>query len=434
MEEWNQFLIKLESELGKENIDKWLRTLKVIKFDARNLYLQAENSFQRFWFHQYVKPKLGKLKNRNAKPIKVLFDEKTISKKQKPIEEPTLQFDPIDPIFQLSSFYISKKNKPLLTLIQELIDPKQSIALGSFNPIFIHGEKNSGKTHLLSSIATTLLRQNYNVLFVQADLFSKHVVFSMRKAITDLFRKTYRTTDILILDDIHLFAKKSATQEEFFHTFNYLHTLNKQLIVSSRYPPQELEEVEPRLISRFEWGLSSKLERLETLDLKKALCLRLDLLNIQLKEGAIDFLTQTFPSIEMLVSSLNTLLLRVKIPFDSLTTEYMKQLLSDLIQRSQQAVITSDQIIDTVASYFGITPSDILGRDQRKDCAFARQISMFFLRDLLSIPFTKIGQIFQKDHSTVMSSIKKIEEGVKKYSDFKTPVLEIRKLIEKKSY
>lgn len=434
MEEWKQFLITLESELGKKNVDKWLRTLTVVKFDARNLYLQAESSFQRFWFHQYVKPKLAQFKNRNAKPIKVLFDEKPSKKTDIKQEELTLQFDPVDPIFDLSNFYTSEKNIPLLTFIKELIDPKKKISLGSFNPIFIYGEKSSGKTHLLSSLSKVLLKNRYNVLFVRADLFSKHVVFSMRKTIMDLFRKTYRAADILIVDDIQLFAKKSATQEEFFHTFNYLHTLNKQLIISSSCQPQELEEIEARLISRFEWGLSSKLEKLETHNLKNALDLRLHSLNITLKEELVYYLIQIFPSIELLSTAINTLLLRAKVSFDTLTIERTKHLLSDLIQNLEQTTITYHQIIDLVAAYFEITRSDILGRNQRKDFALARQVSMFFLREKLQYPFTKIGHLFQRDHSTVMSSIKKIEEGAKKKSDLKKSIFEIRKRIEKKSF
>ena len=436
MKQWELFLQSLEKELGKANVDKWLRTLKIWKFDARNIYLESDNSFQLSWFKEYVAPKLSTFKNANSQLIKVHIEEPQQKKKQDipSKEELSLNFKPLDPIFHLSNFYPANNNKILFRLLCDLAryeTTSPNISLGTLNPIYIFGPSGSGKTHLLTALAKYFIQTNKKALYVSADLFTKHVVFSMRQGYMDQFRKTYRNVDVLIIDDIHLFEKKWATQEEFFHTFNTLHTENKQIILASKEPPMQLTEIEPRLISRFEWGLSSSLEPLQKEDFIKLLQLRAKSYAITLKDSLLDFFISAFPSTQDITKAFDTLILRASTPLEEISESDVAVILKDLIQESSKKVITHEDIIKSVAFFYELKEEDLLERAQTKECANARQIAMYLLRSELKYPFTKIGKVFNRDHSTVISSVKKVENQKERDASLKASLKSITKKLEK---
>ncbi len=262
MEQWETFLQEQEKILGKEIVAKWLRSLKVVHFDACNLYLQAEDQFQIAWFDEHLRSLVqARLFNNNHHPIKVhlsLAAAKKQGKAKRPLREesyPPFKID-ADPLLEgakFETFTAGDKNK---TLYQFLLD----LELASFNPIFIYGDKGAGKTHLLMACAKALISKGILAFYVHADTFTEHVVKAIRNFQMQEFRKIYRHQQVLIIDDVHLLARKAATQEELFHTFNTFHTQSRQIILSSEVPPSRLTEIEPRLVSRFEWGILFHLE------------------------------------------------------------------------------------------------------------------------------------------------------------------------------
>ena len=137
------------------------------------------------------------------------------------------------------------------------------VALGAFNPIYLWGGSGSGKTHLLMALTHAFKQRGLNALYARAETFTEHVVAAIRSSEMQSFRKAYRHVDVLLIDDVHVFARKDATQEEFFHTFNTLHTSGRQIILTSKCAPSLLQEIEPRLISRFEWGINVHFEKLK---------------------------------------------------------------------------------------------------------------------------------------------------------------------------
>ncbi|MES2122165.1 MAG: DnaA/Hda family protein, partial [Chlamydiota bacterium] len=271
MKAWEDFLKKQEELLGKPIIDKWLRALKVLHFDSGNLYLEAKDSFQCIWFEEHIRPMLKRgLLNNNFRPIKVHLavaqENGTVPQKkqktnEKPPPPPQLEFppDPLDPAATLDQFIIGESNEVLLRLLCELTgyDPNSNqfkeplLALGTFNPIYLWGAPGMGKTHLLMALARAFQKRGLNALYARAETFTEHVVSAIRGSDMQSFRKAYRHNDILLIDDVHLLARKTATQEEFFHTFNALHTTGRQLILTANCAPSQLQEIEPRLVSRF---------------------------------------------------------------------------------------------------------------------------------------------------------------------------------------
>jgi chromosomal replication initiator protein len=259
MQAWDDFLNAEEHRLGKEVAAKWLRSLRVIRFDACNLYLEAKDPFQIRWFEEHVRPGIQtRLQNNNSHPIKVhLKAASTEPSEKKPPKkkwEPSLlkiTSDPLDSFATFEHFAADGNNQIPYQLLYNLEQ-------GSFNPIFLHGPTGSGKTHLLMAMAA---KTKQKVLFVNAETFTEHVVQAIRLGWMQEFRNAYRKVDLLIIDDIHLFAKRTATQEEFFHTFNALNLEKKQIVLSSALPPHLLQGIEERLISRFEWGITLCLEK-----------------------------------------------------------------------------------------------------------------------------------------------------------------------------
>lgn len=427
MKAWKLFLEDLEKKIGVSTVSKWLSSLEVIKFDACNLYLEAENHFQAQWFQEHIKPILDKsFYNENFHKIKVHLSVKNVQKKEKLVTEKKFEIlcDPLDPYLTFNLFVVSETNLMTLKLLKEA-----TIKNPPFNPIFIYGPKGSGKTHLLQACAHKFKERNLNVFFVNAQTFTDHVVEAIRNGGMQDFRKTYRNLDVLIIDDIHIFSKKFATQEEFFHTFNTLHTEGKIIIISGNVPTNAMSDIESRLISRFDWGISLKLEKLEKKELKIILKNESEILNLSLDQNIEKFILDNFTNIISIKKAVKTIALKADLENTTIfELDKIKKYLSPLINEEKEIALTHDRIINEVSIYFGITTKDILGKSQTRECALPRQFSMYLCRELLKMPYMKIGSIFKRDHSTVMTSVNSIKNFLEnKNTEISSAYLELSK-------
>lgn len=424
MRAWEEFLTLQESELGVETVHKWLKTLKISHFDARNLFLEAKDSFHAMWFEEHIRDKvLHKFVNNNNKKINVHLSvanatpqkNKTLKKSAKPLP-PTfnLTFDELDPYNTFERFVVSENNfvthKFLSQLCQSSLEP------GTFNPIYIHGTAGTGKTHLLMAIAHALKNRGVKVLYSRAETFTEHVVASIRLGEMSVFREAYRKSEVLIIDGVQVLSKKGATQEEFFHTFNTLHLAGKQIILSANCSPAELQYIEPRLVSRFEWGITMNLFPVNKDELRQIVHQKSVFLNFPIHQKVIDFLIENFTRSQSVIKALEALILRSHLNKQchslQLTVPQVKQVLNDLIIEEKKHKLTPEKILLFVAEIFGLKTEDLLGKGQTREHVFPRQLAMYFCRNKLKMPFTKIGELFSKDHSTVMSSVKMIQAGL----------------------
>ncbi len=286
----------------------------------------------------------------------------------------------------------------------------------TFNPVFLHGPAGTGKTHLAMATANAVKEEGINVVYARAETFTDHVVSAIRAGEMSTFRQTYRNADILILDDVHVFSRKGATQEELFHTFNALHLSGKQIILTANCLPQELQHIEPRLISRFEWGIVLPLLVPSRDELKHLLAKKMDVFNFPINKKTSQFLLETFhTNPKSLIRALEALVLRSDqdVPPQKITVPAAAELLADLVKDEKKSELTPEKILITVSEHFGITVDDITGKSQQRDSVLPRQIAMFLCRVKLNLPYMKIGDLFERDHSTVMSSFKRIDQEVK---------------------
>jgi chromosomal replication initiator protein len=424
MQAWESFVDTLQTEIGSETVEKWLRPFKILRFDACNLYLEAKDPFQAMWFEEHVRQKaLVRLFNNNRRRIKVHVSVANLPSKTKktaskcveaapPKFEPV--FDELDPHCTFSSYVVSESNvltsKVFLQVANEA--PVEKV-------IYVCGPAGSGKTHLLMAAAEAMRKRGLRVIYARAQSFTDHVVSAIRAGEMSAFRQAYRNSDVLIIDDVHVFSRKGATQEEFFHTFNALHIEGKQIIMSAHCMPGELQFIEPRLVSRFEWGIVLSLEIPSKNDMEQILLGRTHLLNFPLHQKVVEFLLDHFSNPKSLCKALEALVLRCHLNREAnssnqLTVAQIKHLLDDLLQEQQATALTPPRILQHVSEYFGIRPEDILGKAQTRDCALPRQIAMHFCRQELKLPFLKIGELFGRDHSTVMSSVKLVQKGMDK--------------------
>jgi len=407
MQAWDAFLRDLEELIGKGTVDRWLRPLSVVDFDACNLYLEAQNSFQISWFEEHIRKRAeSSLLNNNGHPIKIHFRTTPKVKKEKAAEPVlTLQIepDPLDPSYEFANFIYEEQSELTFKFFHQLIP-------GAYNPIFLYGPEGIGKTHLLMACAHQLKRQQLSVFYVHAESFTQHVVQAIRGSQMRLFREIYRNHDVLIIDDVHCLARKGATQEELFHTFNALHTAGKQIIFSSHLPPSKIEEIEPRLISRFEWGIVLQLNPLSQAKMAEVLSNRAKVYNFPLSEPLLNFLIEKFhSSSKSMLRALEALVLRHQ-KSTELIPESAEHLLADLLNVEKKNELTPEKIITATSAYFGIRTDDILGKSQSQECTLPRKLAMYLCRKKLALPYLTIGRIFGRDHSTVMASIKAIED------------------------
>lgn len=430
MQIWDDFLTSLEKQFGVDTVNKWLRTLRIVRFDAGNLFLEAKDTFQAMWVEEHVLPLARqKLVNNNNRKIRVHLSSFTQDKnaaKEVKRERPshiipagfTLTFDTLDPHATFENFHVSESNKLAVKVLQQILPPHSE--LGVYNPIYLYGGSGSGKTHLLMATTNALRAAGIKALFCRSELFTEHVVSAIRGGEMSLFRQAYRNIDVLLLDDVHFFSRKAATQEELFHTFNTLHLSNKQIILTSNCAPNELQNIEPRLVSRFEWGITLPMHPPADNELLQALQKKAETLQFQLPEKIALFLIESFPTkTKNLMRALEALVLRLHLnqrsgarPNALLSVPLVKQLLTDLLREEQEHTLTPARIIQDVAEFYGIHKDDILGKAQSRECVLPRQLAMHLIRQELKVPYLKIGDIFQRDHSTVISSVKIIQKAL----------------------
>jgi chromosomal replication initiator protein len=394
MDLWESLLLKLEKEVGRPRVDQWLKPLNIKKFDAGNIFLEG-NPLEISWFEEHIRPILKKspLLNQNGRIVRIHLQNSTQKEVAiAPTAEMKFSHAVLDPTCTFDHFVWD----PASSLFKQALKE-------SFNPIYLYGPKGAGKSHLLMAIAQ---EKREKAFYITAEQFTSHVVQAIRNSQMQAFRNFYRKIECFLVDNIHELEGKAATQEEFFHTFNTLHTLGKQIILASSSPPSKLKGIEPRLVSRFEWGICIKIEKVDSslLVIEKAKSL-----DLHLKDDVVEFLAKSFSNDP--VTPLQALSLRSSHPY---TIESCKIVLKDFLESIKGQQITLEEILKTVASTFDLSTEEILGKSQTKTLSLARQICMYLLRSKLRLPFQTIGKAFKRDHSTVMSSIKNIESLLEK--------------------
>ncbi len=306
----------------------------------------------------------------------------------------------------------------------------------AYNPLYLYGGAGLGKTHLMHSIGHFILEQNpdMKVLYVTSEEFTNEVIESIRSgnaaAMTKL-REKYRTVDVLMIDDVQFIIGKESTQEEFFHTFNVLHSAGKQIILSSDRPPKEMETLDERFRSRFEWGLIADIQAPDY-ETRMAI-LRKNAENYEkyIDEEIIKYIATNIKSnIRELEGAFNKIIAFARLNKVDLTLELAQEALKDVIYPNKPREITPSLIINVVAEQFGVKPEDITSKKRNSEFVLPRQVVMYLCRDMIGTSFTSIAKLLcKKDHTTIIHGYNKIVDELQINEELRNKMDVIQKKI-----
>lgn len=292
----------------------------------------------------------------------------------------------------------------------------------AYNPLFLYGGVGLGKTHLMHAIGNEILKHNKtaNILYVTSEQFNNNLIAGIKEGKMENFRDKYRNTDVLLIDDIQFLAGRDRNQEEFFHTFNTLHEAGKQIILSSDRPPRDIQPLEERLRTRFEWGLIADISNPDYETRMAILQKKAQLDNIIIDNDILsNIATKIDTNIRELEGALNKLVALSTLRRIPITLALSEEAIVDVVHNKNR-VLSIEYIQEVVSKYFDITIDDLKGSRRSSDVVFPRQIAMYLCKSVAQISYPKIGQAFGKrDHSTVMHACEKIETDMKNNSNTK---------------
>jgi chromosomal replication initiator protein len=433
---WKAILGEIELTISPASFTTWFRNTSISSFDNSQIIISVPNGFAKEWlenkYNHYILQALRKYRP-NIKSVRCIVsagagigkrkvDSAVIDAKDNVInlrdQQPPMRSENnlgklyLNPRYSFENFIVGSNNE-----LAHAACFAVSKNLGCvYNPLFIYGGVGLGKTHLLQSIGNTVISKDpaKKILYSTSERFTDDLVDRIKtKNIRD-FKKPYLEADLLIIDDIQFIAGKEKTQEEFFHIFNTLYQLNKQIVLSSDRPPKAIATLEERLRSRFEGGMIADVSRpdLET---------RIAILEHKAAEKDFDVdgevLGYIASNIQHNIRELEGALSRVIVTCELKQTEptlsNVKKILSDLIHSGRKKGVNFKQIIEVVASYYDLATSDLLNRCRRKDIVKPRQIAMYIMREDLKASFPGIGeQLGGRDHSTAMHAYEKISHEI----------------------
>ncbi len=287
----------------------------------------------------------------------------------------------------------------------------------TYNPLFLYGGVGLGKTHLMQAIGQAMLakKKSLKVVYISSERFTNEFIDAIQHSTLVKFRKKYRLADVLLIDDIQFLAGKERSQEEFFHTFNVLFDGHKQIVLSSDRPPSEIANLEHRLVSRFEWGLTAELQPPDIETRMAILHKKADAMQIKLAPEIYDFLAKR---IRTNVRRLEGALMRVasfaSLSGKALTQEHVEHLLKDILQEEARRTVTVDQIQRRVAEHYDIRLADMTSKRRPANIAFPRQVAMYLARELTKSSLNEIGDAFGgRDHGTVLHAHRLVKQRIK---------------------
>lgn len=446
---WQAALGELELTLSRANFTTWFKNTFIAERTDEVVIIAVPNTFTKAWlekkYHSAILKALQKITSNKIKSI--VYRVETVLKIQdevtaepavaevelsrpEPVQTTTSNEFGINPRYRFDNYVIGKGNE-LAQAASIAVTQKPG---NVYNPLFIYGGVGLGKTHLMQAVGNEILKlwPGKKVLYVSCEKFTNDFIKSISSNRADRFKDTYRSVDVLLIDDIQFLAGKEGTQEAFFHTFNDLHQANKQVVITSDRPPKAIPALESRLESRFEWGMIADISSpdLETrAAILKTKCLEK---NYLLNDEVIAYIaTNIQNNVRELEGALNKIIAYNQLNGTEPNLENVKKIISSLSGGLRKKSITPKQIINIVAEFYDIALDDLLGSCRKKNLALPRQIVMYLMREELKSSYPSIGlEIGKRDHTTAMHAHLKISNAI----DDDEKINQDIKLIKEKLY
>ena len=431
----NQVLEKLKKEVSESEYNRYIKNLKYDEKSSRGdiAIFTVNNILAAKWIKTHYAKKIAHLfeVESGISPTVIIDTEKSsqrsIKREQMLQKETKSSSTQLNPSFTFNSFVMGNSN----TLAYNVSLAVAQNPGEQYNPLFIYGGVGLGKTHLMQAIGNKLHYDNKKIIYTTFEQFMNRFTAHLRSKTMERFREYYRSCDVLLIDDIQFISRKEQTQEEFFHTFNELHSLGKQIVITSDRPPKKIAGLVDRLKSRFEWGMLVSINPPE-LETKIAIIQKKSALNgIRLSDDVVSFLASNLGSnireIEGTIIKLNAMSSLLRQP---ITIEFAKNTIEDYLHEKKKSV-TIESIIESVAEEFNLKPADIRSKKRAKKIVEARRISIYLARNLTPNSMPQIAVYFgMKDHSAISHAMKKIEEIIENDENLKVLIEEISNKIQ----
>ncbi len=445
-EKWEEilYIVKVEHELSDISFKTWLQPLKIhsVSDNIVTILVPSEQMGIDYITKKYMFPIKVAIAEFTGKEFDIEFilpeQAKQAERDQMFAVMNTLDHSAnaekanLNPKYTFDTFVVGNNNKFAHAAALAVAESPGKM----YNPLFIHGGAGLGKTHLMHSIAHFVLHENpeKKVLYVTSETFTNELIESIRNgnntAMTK-FREKYRNVDVLLIDDIQFIIGKEATQEEFFHTFNDLHGNKKQIIISSDKPPKDIETLEARLRSRFEWGLIADISSPDFETRMAILHKKEENDGYNIDNDVIEYIaTHIKSNIRELEGALNKLVALSNLENREITVKLAEEALKDIVSPDEKKEITPSLIISVVAEHFHISVDDIKSNKRNSEVVFPRQIAMYLCSNMTSVGLKKIGaEMGGRDHTTVLHGSRKIASDLKTSETVKNTVEIIKKKI-----
>ena len=428
---WQSCLNSIQQELGDFAFKTWFGDLQFISFENNTLILKSSDAF----YIEHIKLKYMPLLNTvceqcfNQKNIiiRLVLEEDLKDILNEPKNKKSDNNLNNNYIFE--NFVIGESNR-----LAHAASVAVAESPGIYNPLFLYGDVGLGKTHLMHAIANYILIKNPNtkVLYASCEKFTNELIASIREQKNKEFREKYRKIDVLLIDDIQFIVDKTQTQEEFFHTFNDLKDSGKQIIISSDRPPNEIETLTERLRSRFSGGLIADIKTPNFETRTAILEKKAESLNISIPKDVSQFIAKSVKSnIRELEGALTRVLAYSNLTGVSLSVSLAENALKDIIQ-DKDVSLSTETILEAVSNHFNVKIDEIRSKKRNQPITNARQVYMYLTREILNESLLNIGKSIDRDHSTVIHGIEKIEEKIKKDKNFENSLITLKDKILKR--
>jgi len=426
---WQRLSAALKPQISADSFKRWFSGVELIEAREKSLTFGVPNNIYQFWIESNYMPALQTaIVSTFGSPRSVKFCSPSGLGTQTSLADPTplkeiLQELPADPKSGATVPGLNPRN----TFESFVVGPNNEIAHAAslavaqapartYNPLFIYGGVGLGKTHLMQAIGQYVWakKRNMKVIYVSSELFINEFIDAIQHSNLVKFRKRYRQADLLLIDDIQFLGGKERSQEEFFHTFNTLFDGHKQIVLSSDRPASEIANLEHRLVSRFEWGLTAELQPPDIETRLAILRKKAQSMQIKLRDEIFQFLASR---IRTNVRRLEGALMRVasfaSLSGKELTQEAIEHLLKDILQEEGRHSITIEQIQRRVAEHFDVRVADMTSKRRPASIAFPRQVAMYLARELTKASLNEIGDAFGgRDHGTVLHACKLVKKRI----------------------
>ena len=433
---WNAALEALERKFSKPVFEMWVKPIRLVAMEGEELLLSVPTKFAREWVENRLKTQISdvltevfgarcELRFTVTEPeaqTPAAGQQTAVPAPQKPEE---LRSSTLNARYTFDEFVVGNSNRFAHAAAQAVA----CAPARAYNPLFLYGGVGLGKTHLMHAIGHRVLidNPNANVVYVTCEKFTNEFIIALQNNRTPEFRNRYRQVDVLLIDDIQFLAGKETTQEEFFHTFNALHESGRQLIISSDRPPKEIQTLESRLRSRFEWGLLTDIQAPDIETREAILRKKAESEKIPVPDDVTSFIAKVIPSnIRELEGALIRVVAYASLTKSPITLDLAAEVLKSAVAQAPLQRITINKIKETVASAHGLTVKEMDNgrRDQR--LAAPRQIAMFIATELTNYSLPQIARDFgKKDHTTVMYARDKIKDQMQRDEAYRNKIRQL---------